>query len=647
MRYQFGIVSPMSSHRKHRKRTSNHRPEPASADLPSSSTGDDSAAAPGRRWGPHAARGLALCLAGGLLLYVAFPPADLWPLAWVALLPLLVASARARSPRVSLAVIAAGVLGFHLAGLAWLTPVTKAGWVGLSVILSVFVILPVWAARHWRRRFGVHWPVVFAVAYVALEWVRTWLFTGFPWLFLGYTQYKFAPILQVATLTGVHGVSFLIALVNAMLAEVVLACVERRTGRGDRLKPALRGAIATVAAVAVCALAGLIAMSRLDLKDGPIVGVVQHNVPRLLSELLPPPHIQAIYDMSKEELLALSRDRVQDLQGQLDAYYDDASAAMRAEVEKAATLSRSLAGQGVQLLIWPETTLQTPLNPDAAESLEPRGRAEHEHASRLLKDLGASMNTRLLIGAPYLATDQVLGDAVGPYGPSATESFANSAFYLSAAGEMLGRYDKMHLVPFGEYVPLRGVLPFMQKLTPMSREVTAGTDAVVFELPCPTGAAPDARRIARFGVLICYEDVYAGVARRFRNKGADFLVNVTDEGWYGGVFGELRQHVAMAALRAVETRTTVVRAANTGISCFIDPAGRIYARVAEPNSGRTRMVAGAAAAPVKLCESRTPYTLYGDLFASLCLVLTGLVLLPSRLWPRSDRQPPTDLARPQ
>ena len=178
---------------------------------------------------------------------------------------------------------------------------------------------------------------------------------------------------------------------------------------------------------------------------------------------------------------------------------------------------------------------------------------------------------------------------------------------FSPEGEFEGRYDKMKLVPFGEYIPLRDALPFLQVFTPMTRELTPGDRPVVFTLP---GEGEE----VGLGPLICYEDVFPSLTRAFRRKGADVLVNLTDEGWYR-IPGELGQHLAMAVFRAVETRTSVVRAANTGISCFIGPRGEIYARLKPHHEG-------ALAAHVRLCKASTPYVRHGDVFAIACLVLS-------------------------
>jgi len=217
-----------------------------------------------------------------------------------------------------------------------------------------------------------------------------------------------------------------------------------------------------------------------------------------------------------------------------------------------------------------------------------------------------------------------MGDKqMGAYGPEA-EHNANSAFFFSPDGRPLGRYDKIHLVPFGEYVLLRKWLPFLQALTPFSRQNTPGREPVVFRLPARG-------ELVRFGVVICYEDVIPSLVRQFRRRGAQVIVNITEEGWYH-VPGEQGQHAAMAVFRAVETRACLVRAANTGISCFIDPKGRIYQAVGQKVGGRLRRsnVEGVAAAPVLLCDAVTPYVMLGDWFAGTCLVAALLVLAGGR-----------------
>jgi apolipoprotein N-acyltransferase len=364
--------------------------------------------------------------------------------------------------------------------------------------------------------------------------------------------------------------------------------------------------------------------------------VVQHNVPRIVSELVTPPDVARINALTRRQIRALSQEQLQSYRDRLTEYYDTVFGRIRAEIDKATRLSRRLEGQGVDLLVWPETTVQEPLNPESTPHLNERALEMQQHGLESLRDLGRRLDCRLLIGAPRLLVEKLDGEQMGAYGPEAQHN-ANSAYYMTKDAEILGRYDKTHLVPFGEYVPLRNVLPFLQVLTPMTRDLTPGTELDVFSLP-----AGD--RDVKFGVLICYEDVPATLVRKFTRRGADFLVNITDEGWYRYP-GELRQHAAMAVFRAVENRSTVVRAANTGISCFINPVGKIYEAVRRDADGKIRRnVEGAVAAPVKLTDQRTPYVRFGDAFAWLCalLAVVALVAAPVRRLVRGQPENQTE-----
>ena len=568
----------------------------------------------------HVLRGLIPSAIAGLLVFLSFPPADLWPLSYVALVPLLVSVCEARSWRSAAACGGSAALVAYLPAFAWLSSVTVGGWICLSLYVGAYLVgFAVLLWTFWRRYKGV-WPVIAACAWVGLELVRAEFATGFPWLFYGHTQYRFIAMIQLAALTGAYGVSFLLVLLNATLAAAVLAI---REGRGNRVR-AFVPLAATLGLMSVCAVSGSAVAAGLPVREGPVVGVVQQNIPRFVSELVTPPDIARIYSLTEPEIRAMSAEEIQALNARLSAYLDKVFGRVKDEIDKAARLSRLLQGEGVELLVWPETTVAEPLNPESTPHLHPRAQAMQQHALETLNELGRSLNAYLCIGAPYLFVERMGDKPMGAYGPDA-ENNANSAFFIAPDGRLLARYDKMHLVPFGEYVPLRDWLPFLQALTPMTRQLTPGREPVIFSLPSKN-------ETVRFGVVICYEDVVPSLVREFRRRGAQLIVNVTEEGWYH-VPGELGQHVAMAAFRAVETRAAVVRAANTGISCFIDPKGRIYRTVTQEIGGRTRRcnVEGAVAAPVLLCDSVTVYVLLGDWFAVLCLLVAIVALVSGRL----------------
>jgi len=595
-------------------------------------------AAPTRRALPWASL-LGLPAASGILLYLSFPPADLWPLAYVALVPLMVALRLARTWKsAGLCGLVAGLLAY-LPGLVWLSSVTVAGWIGLSAYVAAYMAAFALVVQRARRRFPRAWPLLVAAVWVGLEFIRSWLGTGFPWLLVGHTQYRFISLIQVASLTGVYGVTFLLVLVNASIAESVNVLLEPPDPSRHRMRLAPLYPVAAVALVVLCAVGGKAAASRVSVRKGPVVGVVQQNVPRLVSEIIPPADVIEARAELERLFLDVGEEKFELTRSSLPAYHtwaayeDEVYRRMGAEIEKAAALSESLAGQGARLIAWPETTVQVPLNIAPDLNPDPRSREAQQSVLETLRRLGQMMDCYMLVGAPswfrmsegYVA--QVRYDTT-------VKNFGNSAVLFTPKGEFAGRYDKMHLVPFGEYVPLRDVLPFLQYFTPMTRDITPGDEEVVFELPLRDG------KTARFGALVCYEGVIAPLVREFRRKGAEFFVNVTDEGWYRPP-GELNQHVAMDVFRAVETRTTFVRAANTGVSCFINPRGEIYAVVKENVGGRTRVtdVQGAISAPVYISDHVPPYVHVGDAFAWACLLAAVAVPLGAYVRGRRGSRP--------
>lgn len=526
-----------------------------------------------------------LCSAlSGLLLALSFPPADLWPLAFAAFVPLLIALDRAAGYRMAALCGAATAAVAYLPSFRWVASVTVPGWLGLAFYGGLYLVAAALLIRFFQRQFPLLWPLLAALLWVALELFRARLGPGFPWLFLGYTQYRFVGLVQLAALGGVYAVSFVVFLVGACLAALIIGLgAGRKRGRH-----AVRGGLMLAGSSALliaCAVAGGHVKDRIMLTEGPVVGVVQQNFPRLVAE---------IFDERKT----------------LEDYYRE----REWEVQVTAELTAGLRGRGVRMAVWPESTAPVPL--DIPPEMFPNARELRlrDQVIGLLGALGADMDCYFLVGAPAYFGRSVARSVV--YGVQATPEFGNSAVMLTPDAQFIERYDKIRLVPFGEYIPLRESLPFLQAFTPIPREITPGTEEVVFSLPGGEGEEP-----VRFGALVCYEDVFPELCASFRRKGVDFLVNVTDEGWYH-IAGELRQHLAMAVFRAVETRTTVVRAANTGVSCFINPRGEVYAEL-QP------LTKGALSAPVQLSDAMTPYVRYGDAFAIICLMLA--IALPALL----------------
>jgi len=524
----------------------------------------------------------------GLLVYLSFPPADAGVLGFVALVPFFLAIQASVSWREALLFSAITGLSAYLPAMLWLASVAIPGWAGISVYMTLYLLVVGLLCRAARGRFIHAWPVVCAAIWVGLELARARVGPGFPWLFIGYTQHRRLALVQLATITGVYGVSFLVVFFNCGLAQALSIAGGRRKKSHPRHINIPFSLSASVLLLIAAVLWGTSALGRVSHKTGPEVGVIQQNIPRLVSDVT-------------------------------EQTWEDFRLAQRQELETAFALSRSLKGKPVRLLVWPETTVQLALNvsPDLFRENEVRDLLRWLLAR--LRALGEEMGCYLFIGAQArFSPEKGYVDEVSDV--ERDQRTANSVMMFSPGGRYMGRYDKIHLVPFGEYIPLVDWLPALRWFTPLHRSLRRGKRHEVFELP-PGGGGD---RPVRFSALICYEDVVPSLVRKFRQKGASFLINVTDEGWYH-IPGELAQHLAMAVFRAVENRVTVVRAANTGISCFIGPSGEIYALLSGKAGGRQRIrdVRGTLSAPVRLSDEVPFYARHGDVFAWLCLLLTG------------------------
>ncbi len=511
-----------------------------------------------------------LALLSGAAVTAAFPDVDAAWLAWIALVPLLVALSGVGPKR-------AFRLGF-LAGLShfltltyWLVH-TMGTYGGLPVFVSLPLLglLAAYLALYPAAcAFGLaRWapsPVASAALlpplWVALEYLRATLLTGFPWELLGYTQYSRPTLIQIADLTGPYGVSALVAAGNGAAFLVVVWAFGRR-----RAVPAVSG---RAAALAVVIGVGLVAVAlgygrlRLQWTDARIAGA-----PTLRTAVV---------------------------QGNIDQKIKWDPAFRDATVEKYLRLSRSAPG-GAELVVWPETA--TPFY------------FGHDYElTRVVKDGVRRTGAWLLTGSPAF-------ERAGE-----TLRFHNSAYLLAPTGKRKGRYDKVHLVPYGEYVPLKRFFPFIGKIVEHVGDFKPGTRGETLKTDR-----------GRIGVLICYEIIFPELARAAARKGAALLTNLTNDAWYGRTSAP-RQHFSMAVFRAVETKRALARAANTGISGFIDPAGRVVATT-------PLFVSAVRTAELPLLTARTVYTRFGDLFAVGCLTgVAGLAIAREIARRRQNKRP--------
>ncbi len=248
-------------------------------------------------------------------------------------------------------------------------------------------------------------------------------------------------------------------------------------------------------------------------------------------------------------------------------------------IDKTIQLTQKLRNQKLDLIVWPETALPGVINKSPFLT--------HE-----IQATAAGLHTPILIGS--------IAQEGGQY--------YNSAFLVGADGQMLGRYDKIHLVPFGEYLPLRPILGWINKFVPLD-DFTSGKTYTIFSI------APSR---PKFGVLICFEDTLGYLCRHFARAGADFFVNMTNDAWFRDTKAPFL-HLQAAVFGCVENHRSLVRAANTGVSALVDPWGRIIAAVGE-GQGKETFVEGSAWGSLPLNHEKTFYTKYGDIFTYLCFL---------------------------
>lgn len=499
-------------------------------------------------------------MVSGLLLTGAFPQTGMAWLAWVALVPLLRVLDSASVRQGFYAGLAAGC-AHYFSLLYWLVPTLRTygalPWVlavGCFLLLSLYLAfyLGVFAAVYAGvRNRPVLRILVAPVAWTALEYVRAFILSGFPWEPVGCSQYRILPLIQMADLTGVYGISFLVVLFNSLLAWAIYRL----------LKKEAFPAAETVGAFLLLVLFLVMAVSawfygtwRLKevsgaMADAPLkrIAVVQGNI---------------------------------DQNQKWDAAFRDAT------VEKYLALCRRAADTGPDLVVLPETAMPFYFLYDGV-------------ATRKVLTAAREAGTWFLAGAPAAATE------------NGAVKYYNSAYLITPQGQIAGRYDKTHLVPFGEFVPLgplREWLPFVRTIVAAAGDFTAGNVGQTLEM----GGLP-------LGVQICYEIIFPYQARRIVQNGAGLIINITNDAWYGRTSAPW-QHFSMVVFRAVETRRAVVRSANTGISGYIAPTGQII--------GATPLfVESVKTWAVPVMQTTTVYCRYGDLFAKGCLV--GLILV---LW---------------
>ncbi len=343
------------------------------------------------------------------------------------------------------------------------------------------------------------------VAWTAVELIRTYFPIGFPWNLLGYTAYHNLELIQFAEFTGVYGVSALIVFFNAVMYVVISAAAVLASGcqpeRADRVDDRA-GRIRRVANP----------RSQEPPSAGSFkVAMVQGNIPQSLK--WDPNFLSQSYKVYQDETVDAAK-------------------------------------HGTDLIVWPEAAAAFLFQPD---DRYPAMLASDVQYRTTLLTLARNIGKPILFGAPALAVqnDRVAG-------------FYNRAYLVSDHGEVVAYYDKIELVPFGEYVPARALLGFfVNRIVEGMGDMIPGKQQTLFEV-----------KGAKLGILICYESIFPDFTRREVNEGADILVNITNDAWYGESSAPY-QVLAMAVMRSIETKVPMVRVANTGFSATIEPSGQI------------------------------------------------------------------------
>lgn len=543
--------------------------------------------------------GLTACL-----MWASFTPLDFGPLGWVCLIPLLLLVRIPRKTRFMYTAIYSSGFLFTLVSFQWMRlgdPSMYVAWAALAIYVAIYFPAFVVLTRTAVHRFHIPLPAAAPVMWVGLEYMRAYLFTGFSWYYIGHTQYRWIELIQISDITGAYGVSFLVVLLAACFADLIPASLMRRfklfpmkltpeEQKMDQtgLKHIIQTAVCLSLFFAVLGY-GYVRRSQAAFQEGPRTALIQGNFPTSVK-----------HDPGEWRSMYLKH---QILMGAAVRYQPD-------------------------LIIWPETMFRWPLierNGKTNQELQtiapeiPLEKWTEPSVRKALTNMSQEANAALVIGLDTIAA-----------GDSKVEHF-NSAVFVRPDYGLVSRYDKIHRVPFGEYLPLRDTLPFLQYFTPYGASfgIDAGQRAARFEY-----------RNWNFAPIICFEDTVPHLVRSMINqssepnstgKSIDCLVNLTNDGWFHGS-SELDQHLITAAFRCVENRTPMVRAVNTGISAVIDGDGMIV----EPdifidgdNQGRTSFVNSKTGRwnkslnavvidTIPLDHRTSLYTKYGDWFAGTC-----------------------------
>lgn len=547
-------------------------------------------------------------ITSGILSAACFPPFNYDWLCWIALTPLLAAiwfshgESKRHWPRDILLGYVAGI-SFFWSVFPWLRTVTVSGWLLVGAYMAIYIALWSWicgllrpglrkvrekpveglaaVSRRLNEKYAAErgemiqpdvpeiapgsparrspWlssinnlrlAFLLAAAWVAQEWLRSIVFSGWGWNTLGTALHRQIVLIQIAELTGVAGISFMVAFTNVILLATVRRFILETQVKPMRPHFDLTLTMASVVGVMAFGLHCL----QIHPETRPLnVALVQPNIPR------------------EEKFTVEFANKTFDLFTRLSR------PALESSIKP-------------DLLVWPESAMPGPVLGD-------------ELSHRFVMDFSATAKTDLMLGT--IDQDE--------------EHAYNAALLVSDSGAHLQIYRKVHLVPFGEYVPGRHTIPLLARVVgdQVPDDFAFGKEFTVFKL---TGDK------AKVAPLICFEDTIGDLARQFVLAGANLLVNVTNDGWFLRSAGS-RQHLANAVFRCVETRLPMVRAANTGVTCFINEYGNVTQMLVDESG--SSFTQGTLTGQLGIVTNPEPtfYVRHGEWFACACVVVSALTLV--------------------
>ena len=508
--------------------------------------------------------GILPLLSAGLLI-LSFPKFDMGWLSWVGLVPVLIATF-GRSAIQSFFIALIFGITFFAGVFYWTLTVASYSLVHQIVLIlylgSYFGLFGLFYAFLTKRLSLITSLMAVPFLWVSLEYLRSNMgFLAHPWPLLGHAQSAYLSIIQVSDFTGVYGVSFTVAAVNALVTA--FCCFLLYRSKKARLPVGLFisnrdlqvMAIATTGLLAVVLFYGIIRLS------GPIEGkklkisLVQGNIAQ--AHKWQPKYAKKIIDIYTE-------------------------------------LTRDVMQEKPDLIVWPEAATPKPISID---------KIIYHH----VKKLADEANAYIVLGSSSHEKFKLQENI--------KIKFRNSAFLLGPGKQIEDqRYDKIHLLPFGEYLPHKDIIPWSLIKIPNVATTLAGKTFTVFQTPD-----------FRFSAPVCWETVFPYMIRNFVRNGAQFIVNITNEAWFGDTAAPYH-FLSSNVFRAVENRTYLVRCGNTGVSCFIDPHGKIVSRVTDKH-GKDIFLRGVLTDTITLMDTKTVYTRYGDWFALFCLGCSILLLI--------------------